>query len=209
METGPEGKDAAAGRMRASNADRERVVMLLQVAFAEGRLARDEFGARIGGALTARTYEDLAALTADIPAKTAAAPRPPAAPAGVRRPLGRRTVTGAWTLVTLAVMVTDAALTGNAAGPTAGLSLLFVVAFVVAFVSWLYAVSVHRGTTAAGPPPAGRPRAGPAPGARGGAAASGRQPPQDDQADHGPAQATRRRPARRPQPVWRVGLASY
>jgi hypothetical protein len=213
METGPEGKDAAAGRMRASNADRERVVMVLQVAFAEGRLARDEFGSRIGGALTARTYEDLAALTADIPAKTAAAPRPPAAPAGVRRPLGRRTVTGAWTLVTLAVMVTDAALTGNAAGPTAGLSLLFVVAFVVAFVSWLYAVSVHRGTAAAGPPPAGpppagRPRAGPASGARG-AAASGRQPPQDDQADHGPAQAARGRPARRPQPVWRVGLASY
>jgi hypothetical protein len=209
METGPEGKDAAAGRMRAANADRERVVMLLQVAFAEGRLARDEFGERIGGALTARTHEDLAALTADIPAKTAAAPRPPAAPAGARRPLSRRTVTGAWTLVTLAVMVTDAALTGNAAGPTAGLSLLFVVAFVVAFVSWLYAVSVHRGNA-----PAGKPPAGPAPGGRGEAAAAGCPPPPDDQAEHGQAQATRRRPARRlplrPQPGgWRAGLAIY
>jgi hypothetical protein len=203
METGPDGKDAAAGRMRASHADRERVVTLLQAAFAEGRLARDEFGQRVGGALTARTYADLAALTADIPAKTSAAPRPPAAPASARRPLSR-TVTGSWTLVTLAVMVTDAALTGNAAGPTAGLSLLFIAAFVVAFVSWLYAMSAHRGDAAAG-----RPQAGPAPGARGGAAASGGQPPQDDQADHGPAQATRGRPARRPQPGWRVGLASH
>ncbi len=72
METGPEGKDAAAGRVRASDADRERVVALLQVAFAEGRLTRDEFGERIGGALTARTHADLAALTAGIPAKAAA-----------------------------------------------------------------------------------------------------------------------------------------
>lgn len=208
MESGPEGKDAAAGRMRAANADRERVVALLQVAFAEGRLARDEFGERVGGALEARTYADLAALTADIPARTAAAPRPPAAPARARRPLSRRTVAGCWTLVTLAVMVTDAALTGNAAGPTAGLSLLFIAAFVVAFVSWLYAMSVHRGDAAAGKPPAG-----PAPGGRGEAAAPACPPPPDDQAEHGQAQATRGHPARRlplrPQPGWRAGLAIY
>jgi Domain of unknown function (DUF1707) len=217
METGPGGRDAAAGRLRASDADRERVVALLQVAFAEGLLTRDEFGERIGDALTARTYADLAALTAGIPAEVASAPR--AAPARGRRPLGRRTVTGGWTLVTLAAMVTDAALTGNGTGPTAGLfSLLFTVAFVVAFVSWLYAVAVHRGDAAAGQPPAGQPPAGqppagPAPGGRGEAAASAGQPPPDDQAEHGPAQATRGRPARRvpprPQPGWRVGLAIY
>jgi hypothetical protein len=207
VETDPGGKDAVAGRLRASDAEREQVVVLLQVAFAERLLTREEFGERIAGALTARTHADLAALTAGIPAKTVAAPRPSAAPARARRPLSRRTVTGAWTLVTLAVMVTDAALTGNEAGPTAGLSLLFIVAFVVAFVSWLYAVSVHRGDAAAGQPPAG-----PARGGRGEAAASARQPPQDDQAEHGPAQATRGRPARRlslRQPGWRAGLAIY
>ena len=172
MEIGPEGQDAVAGRLRASDADRERVVVLLQVAFAEGALARDEFGERIGGALTARTYADLAALTADIPAGAVAAPQRAAGPARTRRHLDRRTVTGGWTLVTLAAMTADAAVTGNAAGPTAGLFyLLFIVAFVVAFVSWLYAVSAHRGGAAAGQPPAGQP-----PGGRGEAAASAGRP---------------------------------
>jgi len=64
------------GRMRASHADREQVVELLKVAFVQGRLDGDELGARVGRALTARTYADLAALTADIPA--ARAPRRPA-----------------------------------------------------------------------------------------------------------------------------------
>jgi hypothetical protein len=185
------------------------VVVLLQVAFAEGALTRDEFGERIGGALTARTRADLGALTADIPAGAVAAPQRAAGPARIRRHLDRRTVTGGWTVATLAAMVTDAGLTGNAAGPVAGLFyLLFIVAFVVAFVSWLYAVSAHRGDAAADQPPPG-----PAPGGRGGAVASARQPPQDDQAEHGTAQATRGHPARRlplrPPSGWRAGLASH
>jgi uncharacterized iron-regulated membrane protein len=185
------------------------VVVLLQVAFAEGVLTKDEFGERIGGALTARTHADLAALTADIPAGAVATPQRAAGPASIRRPLDRRMVTGGWTLVTLAAMVTDAALTGNAAGPTAGLFyLLFIVAFLVAFVSWLYAVSAHRGDAAVGQPPQGL-----APGGRGDAAASARQPPPDDQAEHGTAQATRGRPARRlplrSPSSWRAGLASH
>lgn len=208
MEIGPEGQDTAAGRLRASDADRERVVVLLQVAFAEGVLARDEFGERIGGALTARTHADLAALTADIPAGAVAAPQRAAGRARTRGHLDRRTVTAGWTLVTLAAMTTDAAVTGNAAGPTAGLFyLIFIVAFVIAFVSWLYAVSAHRGDGTAGQPPAGQ-----APGGRGEAAASARQPPQDDRAEPGTAQAAEGRPARRlplrSPPGWRAGLAS-
>jgi hypothetical protein len=206
---GPEGQDAATGRLRASDADRERVVVLLQVAFAEGALTWDEFGERIGGALTARTHADLAALAADIPAGAVAAPQPAAEPARIRRHLDRRTVTGAWTIVTLAAMTTDAALTGNEAGPTAGLFyLLFIVAFVVAFVSWLYAVSAHRSDATADQPPAGQ-----APDGRDEGAASAPQPPQDDQAEHGTAQATRGRPAGRlplrPPSGWRPGLASH
>jgi hypothetical protein len=71
------GADAGGhGRMRASHADREQVVEQLKVAFVQGRLDGDELDGRVGQALTARTYADLAALTADIPAERA--PRRPA-----------------------------------------------------------------------------------------------------------------------------------
>jgi hypothetical protein len=53
-------------RLRASDADREHVIDLLKAAFVQGRLARDEFDARVGQALVARDWPDLAALTADI-----------------------------------------------------------------------------------------------------------------------------------------------
>ena len=80
----------AAGRdhLRASHADRERVVGILKAAFVQGRFTKDEFDLRVSQAFAARTYAELAALTADLP------PCPPAAgparpPAPVRRPLAR------------------------------------------------------------------------------------------------------------------------
>jgi Domain of unknown function (DUF1707) len=66
------GAQAAAG-LRASRADRERVVDLLKAAFVQGRLDRGEFDARIGQALASRTYGELAAVTAGIPAELVAA----------------------------------------------------------------------------------------------------------------------------------------
>jgi len=59
---------AAAGRggFRASHADRDRTIDLLKAAFVQGRLANDELEERLGQALAARTYADLAALTADL-----------------------------------------------------------------------------------------------------------------------------------------------
>ena len=82
--TGPE-DPAAAGRdrLRAGHADREQVIEALKNAFVQGRLTRDELGTRAGQALAARTYADLAALTADIPAEpTPAIPdRAPTRPA--------------------------------------------------------------------------------------------------------------------------------
>jgi hypothetical protein len=80
---------AGRGRLRASHADREQAIDTLKTAFICGQLTKDELDARAGQALAARTYADLAALTADIP------PSPPAAssarpPAPVRRrPLAR------------------------------------------------------------------------------------------------------------------------
>jgi len=64
------------GRLPASHADREQVIEALKAAFVQGRLDRDEFDQRVGQALTSQTYADLAALTADIPARPASA-RPP------------------------------------------------------------------------------------------------------------------------------------
>jgi Domain of unknown function (DUF1707) len=57
------------GHLRASHADREQVVGTLKAAFVQGRLDREEFDLRVGQALAAKTYADLAALTADLPAR--------------------------------------------------------------------------------------------------------------------------------------------
>jgi uncharacterized protein DUF1707 len=61
------------GRLRASGADRERVIELLKIAFVQGRLTQDELDTRVGQALASRTYADLADLTGDIPAGPAGA----------------------------------------------------------------------------------------------------------------------------------------
>ncbi len=54
--------------MRASDADRDRVLDVLREAAAEGRLTPDEVDERMEAALAARTLGELAALTADLPA---------------------------------------------------------------------------------------------------------------------------------------------
>ena len=55
------------GHIRASDADRDRTIDVLKAGFAEGRLTKEEFAERQDRALMARTYRDLAALTADLP----------------------------------------------------------------------------------------------------------------------------------------------
>jgi Domain of unknown function (DUF1707) len=52
----------------AGSADRERTVGVLRAAFTEGRLTQDELDDRVAQAYAARTYSDLWALTADLPA---------------------------------------------------------------------------------------------------------------------------------------------
>ena len=67
MGTGPDGR-AGGGLMRAGHADRDRVIGELKAAFVQGRLDQDELEERAARAVTSRTYAELAALTADIPA---------------------------------------------------------------------------------------------------------------------------------------------
>ena len=52
----------------ASNADRERAVGVLRAGFTEGRLSQEELDERVAQAYAARTYGQLWALTADLPA---------------------------------------------------------------------------------------------------------------------------------------------
>ena len=59
------------GKMRAADADRDRVVGFLGTAYSEGRLSKDEYDARLESALAARTYADLDQLVADLPAARA------------------------------------------------------------------------------------------------------------------------------------------
>jgi hypothetical protein len=67
---------AGRGHLRASHADRDQVIGTLKTAFVQGMLDQGEFGLRVGQALAGRTYADLAALTADLPAGLRAAPPP-------------------------------------------------------------------------------------------------------------------------------------
>jgi hypothetical protein len=55
--------------MRASNADRDRVVAALQRHTAAGRLSLDEFTERVDRALASRTQADLDEVVRDLPAE--------------------------------------------------------------------------------------------------------------------------------------------
>jgi len=58
-------------KMRAADADRDRVVEFLNMAYSEGRLSKDEYDGRLENALSARTYADLDRLVTDLPAARA------------------------------------------------------------------------------------------------------------------------------------------
>jgi hypothetical protein len=62
------------GDLRASHADRERVIDTVKAAFARGQLTAGELDAWVGQALTARTYAELTAVTVGIPAEADLAP---------------------------------------------------------------------------------------------------------------------------------------
>ena len=80
--TGPdEGGLAGRGHLRAAQADREQAITVLKAAYAQGRLTKDELEARAGQAFASRTYAELAALTADIPADVLTASPAAASPA--------------------------------------------------------------------------------------------------------------------------------
>jgi hypothetical protein len=119
---------AAAGhrRLLASHADREQVIDQLKAALVQDRLTRDEFDARISLAFTSRTYAELAALTADIPAGLTAA-QPLRKPARVhRRPSMSRAVRGTACLIVAAHVGMAAAILAGS-----GAAVFFMVLFIL------------------------------------------------------------------------------
>ena len=68
------------GALRASHADRDQVTEVLRVAAGDGRLSPEELDERLELALSARTYDELAAVIADLPAAGTAVSGMPLSP---------------------------------------------------------------------------------------------------------------------------------
>jgi hypothetical protein len=81
----PDDAQPVASQLRASHEDRDAVIETLRVAAGDGRLTAEELDERLELAFNARTYGELAKLTADLPVGTAmpAMPPVPAAAANV------------------------------------------------------------------------------------------------------------------------------
>ena len=117
MTAKPGGDMAAAaagrGRFRASHADREHVLDVLKTAFVQGLLTKDEFDMRVSQTFASRTYAELAALIADIPAGLIGA-QPLRKPARAETPHPENKVVNSCACATLAVLALGAAvLTGH------------------------------------------------------------------------------------------------
>lgn len=82
--------------MRAGDEDRDRTIALLREAFAEGRLGDDEFQGRLEQAAAARTFGDLAPLTADLPVPAPSSPAATVAPREEAEQQDWRKAWGAW-----------------------------------------------------------------------------------------------------------------
>jgi len=151
--TGPADEQATPPRrLRASHIDREQAISALKAAFVHGRLAKDEFDARVGQALAARTHAELAVITADIPAG-------PIGVQPVRRPnqpaLGVKSgVCVTVSAVALAAVLWAAAWSaGSAAASAAALAVTGVVIFTLFVTGYQVRESRHHNRSAGPLPP--------------------------------------------------------
>jgi hypothetical protein len=122
---------AASGHMRASDADRDRVVDTLKAAYVYGLLTREELAARSGQALAARTYADLAAVTAVL------AERRPAStsPSRVTHPPARKRISRKAVALGASAVVLPPALAAAFLTFYGGFIILFLVTFIGAVVT--------------------------------------------------------------------------
>ena len=132
------GAEPAAAGLRASRADRERVIDVLKAAFVEDRLTRDEFDERVGRVLASRTYRELAAVTADLPEPVAARPSRPSAQERHRIGMSTAINAGASVIVVATVGMVAALLAGSGVAVIT-IGLLAVVGMIVAIVAMVVA----------------------------------------------------------------------
>jgi hypothetical protein len=128
------------------------VIGALQAAFVQGRLAKDEFDARVGQALAVRSQAELAAITADIPAGldgVSPAGRPDPAVLGVRSGV----CVSASAAVLAAGLWAAAWSVGSAAAGAAALALTGVVIFTLFVTGYQVRESRHQGRPAGPLPP--------------------------------------------------------
>ena len=128
---------AASGHMRASDADRDRVVDALKAAYIYGLLTSEELAARTGQALAARTYADLTAVTAVL------AERRPAPASPVTHPPASKRISRKAMALGAGAVVLPPALTAAFLTFYGGFIILFLVTFIGAVVTAV-PISPHR-----------------------------------------------------------------
>ncbi len=130
---------AASGHMRASDADRDRVVDALKAAYVYGLLTREELAARTGQALAARTYAELTAVTAVLAERRPA----PASPSLVMHPPARKRISRKAVAFGAGAVVLPPALAAAFLTFYGGFIILFLVTFIGAVVTAV-PISPHR-----------------------------------------------------------------
>jgi Domain of unknown function (DUF1707) len=163
------------GRLQASHTDREQVIEVLKAAFVQGRLTKDELDARVSQALVSRTYADLTALTADIPAGSAIAQLPREPARGQAQPPGAIGIRSSVRVMSLGTVLTVGVwVAALLAGGTGALMVAFT--FTIAYLGTLLLAGAvllesrheqHSGRLL--PPQSGPRRGGPASQVRAGA----------------------------------------
>ena len=135
------------GRLMASDADREKVADMLKAAFALGRLTKQELDLRVGQTFAARTYADLAALTADLPAgQTRTEPVRKPAQEQPRQPVDKAVVWSAFGVIALALLAAAIAVPDPTPTDDNHLSLILILVTVVYFIAWLAVGAQMLGT---------------------------------------------------------------
>ena len=135
------------GRLMASDADREQVVDMLKAEFARGRLTKEELDLRVGQAFAARTYADLAALTADLPAGlTGTEPVRKPAQTQPRQPAGKAVVWSAFGLINLALLAATFAVPNPTPTHNEPIGKILALVTVAYFIAWLAVGAQMLGT---------------------------------------------------------------
>jgi hypothetical protein len=162
---------------------------VLKAAFVQGRLTKDEFDTRAGQALTARTYADLAAVTAGFPLGPTA-PQPLGTPARMKAPPSGSTElkTGARVITATTVLTAGAWVGARFARAHEGAAVMLVFISTFAWLGMLILTATVMAESRRQRHPGGQLPPRPAPGAGGrtsqrpaSAASAGQLP----QIDHG------------------------